>query len=222
MTGTTTIEPRSSHATLLTWFSPAFPIGSFAHSHGLETAVAEGRIRDAGAVGDWIETLLLAGSGRSDLVLLAAGMRAAVQDEGEMASLSELALALSGSRERRSETSALGTAFALAARPWAETGCERPYPLAVARAAVRVELPAADVLLAYAHAFAAGLVSAAVRLVPLGQADAMGVMRRLEPVIVQASKRAEAGSLDDLGSCTLLSDIAAMRHETLATRLFRT
>ena len=70
------------------------------------------------------------------------------------------------------------------------------------------------------HAFAANLVSVAVRAVPLGQTDGVAVIADREPVILAAAVRAAASSLDDLGSCALCSDIAAMRHETLGVRLF--
>lgn len=207
--------------TLLTWFSPAFPVGAFAYSHGLEAAVAEGLVEDADALCGWVETLLLSGSGWNDLVLLAEGLRVADGDGEELAELSDLAVALSGAGERRQETQALGSAFGQAVQPWAKSDGERPYPVAVALAATRAGLPAAEILLAYAHGFAASLVSAAVRLVPLGQSEAVAALKRLEPAIADAARRAGASGLADLGSSALLSDIAAMRHETLTTRLFR-
>ncbi|MFD2238397.1 urease accessory protein UreF [Aureimonas populi] len=209
--------------TLLTWFSPAFPVGAFAYSHGLEAAVAQGRVTSAGALFDWVETLVLEGSGWNDLVLLAEGMRRAeARDAAGLDELAELALALSGSAERREETRALGEAFGRASLPWGAAGAPRPYPLAVAERAAASGAREGDILAAYAHAFAANLVSAAVRLVPLGQSEAVAVMKRLEPVIAGAAHRAGMSTLDDLGSSAILSDIAAMRHESLPVRLFRT
>lgn len=215
-TTTITTADDSGLLTLLTWFSPAFPVGAFAYSHGLETAVAEGVLTSAEAVGEWIEHLLVSGSGWNDLVLLREGLRADADAE-----LAELAESLAGSAERRAETLALGAAFASAVRPWAGEGMPAAYPVAVARAAQGLGLPVRTVLTAFAHGFSAGVVSAAVRLVPLGQNDAVVLLRRLEPVLAEAAGRAEASTLDDLGSSALLSEIAAMRHETLRTRLFR-
>lgn len=214
MTATTT-DARAL-LTLLTWFSPAFPVGAFAFSHGLEAAVAEEAIGTAEDVGDWVEHLLFAGSGWNDLVLLREALRE--DASGEVADLAE---ALAGSAERRAETLALGSAFAAAVRPWSGEVAGEPYPVAVAKAARAAELPILSVLLAFAHGFAASLVSAAVRLVPLGQSQAVALLRRLEPSIAEVARRAEGSTLEDLGSSALLSDISAMRHETLSTRLFR-
>lgn len=203
--------------TLLTWFSPAFPVGTFAYSHGLEAAIQEGALTDADAVADWIETLLRSGSGWNDLVLISVALRGETLPDD----LRELAMALSGSMERRAETLALGDAFARAVRPWAKVDPGLPYPVAVALAASQAGFHRGDVLTAYAHGFASGLVSAAVRLVPLGQSEATAILKRLEPVVAAAARSALDAGLDDLGSRSLLSDIASMRHETLATRLFR-
>jgi urease accessory protein len=214
--------PTPGLATLLTWFSPAFPLGAFAYSHGLEAAVAEGRVGDAASARGWIETLLEAGSFWNDLVILAEGMRLAEKgDEAGLTELSDLALALAGSAERRMEAEALGTAFATAASPWAGEIAPDAFPVTVARAAHASGAATDDILLAFAHGQAANLVSAAVRLVPLGQSEAVRVLHDLEPSIREAAWRAAASGLDDLGSRALLSEIAAMRHETLTTRLFR-
>jgi len=220
---------------LLTLFSPAFPIGAFAWSHGLETVVAEGLLADADSVTDWIAVLLDRGSGWNDGVLLAEAWHAVKDgDAGRLAAVAELALALAGSAERRAETLALGTAFAEASRPWLgasgqgghvggreENSAAEPYPVAAGRLAASAGLPLTDTLLGYAHGFAASLVSAAVRLVPLAQSDAVRVLRCLEPDIQTTAERAARSTLDDLGSAALGSDIAAMRHEALRTRLFR-
>ncbi len=277
-------------ASLLTLFSPAFPIGAFAWSHGLEAAIAEDRLvaepvvgpeveearaekaasarprspsaptpdiadgpvlqpsdgslrrtprADASdAVTAWVETLLDRGSGWNDGVLLVEAFHAAAAgDRTRFDDAADLAEALAGSAERRAETLALGTAFAEAAMPWmgdagnqgmgladtSERAAFAPlaYPVAVGRLAVEAGLPLAETLLAFAHGFAASLVSAAVRLVPLAQSDAVHVMHRLEPVIAAFAERVARSKLDDLGSAAIGSDIAAMRHETLSTRLFR-
>ncbi|MEF2070542.1 urease accessory protein UreF [Consotaella aegiceratis] len=215
---------------LLTWLSPSFPIGAFAYSHGLEAAVRDGGIEDAEAVFHWLETLLLHGSGWNDLVLFAAAHRAATaRENGTLDEIAELAAALAGTAERRTETLALGAAFGQAARPWHDAGdagdaedyATRPYPVAVGRLAGMTDIALHEALTAYAHAFVANLVGAAIRLVPLGQSDAMAVLERLEPTILAAADRASTSGLDDLGSAAILSEIAAMRHETLSPRIFR-
>jgi urease accessory protein len=204
---------------LATWMSPGFPVGAFAWSHGVEAAVAEARIADGTQARDWIVCLLERGSGWNDLVLLAEGYRAAGDPE-RLAAVAELAEALAGSRERRIETVALGAAFAEAVRPWSDCSAA-PYPVAVALAAARGGVALEPALVAYANGFASNLLSALVRLVPLGQSEAVRILHDLEPSILASASRAAASSLDDLGSCAVMSEIAAMRHETLPTRLFR-
>jgi urease accessory protein len=213
---------------LLTWTSPAFPVGAFAFSHGLEAAIAEGRVRDGEALFGWIETLLLHGSGWNDLLFLTQAHRLASRGETgpDWDDLLALARASAGSAERRREVMDLGRAFAEAAAPWAEPPLPGetpvPYTLAFGTLAAREGVPLLPSLAAFAHGFAANLASVAVRLVPLGQREAVRVIRRLEPVFDRAARRASASTLDDLGSAAILSDIAALRHETLQPRLFLT
>jgi urease accessory protein len=208
---------------LLTWLSPSFPVGAFAFSHGLESAIDARQITDADTLYDWVRTLLEHGSGWNDLVLFAEA-HAAAGDPARLQDVADLAVALGGTRERRLETLALGAAFIAASAPWCEDAGDlpdAPYPVAVGRLAAAEGVPLEPALTAYAHAFAATLVTAATRLVPLGQGDMVRVTKRLEPVILDAANRAADSTLDDLGSAAILSEIAAMRHETMETRLFR-
>jgi urease accessory protein len=207
---------------LLTWLSPAFPVGAFGYSHGLETAIRDGAITDAGALAAWIAGLIEVGSGRTDAVLLKAAWDAATaEDDDALAEIAELAEALAPSLERRRETLAQGEAFLKAAQPWGPPRfASAAYPVAVGATAAGAGIPLQLVLTAWLHAFAANLVSVAVRAVPLGQMAGVAVIAGLEGVILSTAARAVDATLDDLGSATLLSDIAAMRHETLEPRLF--
>ncbi|WP_244496420.1 urease accessory protein UreF [Aureimonas ureilytica] len=218
-------EGLAALARLLTWTSPAFPIGAFAYSHGLEAAIAHGQVRDGDALFIWVETLLLHGSGWNDLVFLAGAHRLRGPNAGtDWTDLTELARASAGSAERRRETLDLGRAFAEAAAPWGAEpeGEATAYPVVLGALAAREGVSLRPALLALAHAFAANLVGVAVRLVPLGQREGVRVMRRLEPVFELATQKAAISTLDDLGSAAILSDIAALRHETLQPRLFLT
>lgn len=225
--GTTTGMGEASDAPtllrLLTWFSPAFPIGAFAYSGGLEAAVAEGRVRSAEAVRDWIAALAEHGNGWNDLVLFAEAYRAARNgDAVRSGEAAVLGIALASSAERRAETLHLGEAFARAGAAWGGAGSTgAPYPVAAARLAAGCGVSLEEALLAFAHAGGANLVSAATRLVPLGQSEAVPVLRQLEAIIARVAVRAAVSTLDDLGSAAIGSEIAAMRHETLAHRLFR-
>ena len=94
-------------------------------------------------------------------------------------------------------------------------------PVAVAVACAGHRVPIAAALHAYLHAFAANLISAGVRLIPLGQTDGQRVLAALEPTIGKTLEVALFCSLDDIGSAAFRADLASMRHETQYTRLFR-
>jgi urease accessory protein len=207
---------------LLTWLSPAFPVGAFGYSHGLETAVRDGRVTDPRTLSGWIIGLLEHGSGWADAVLARAAWTAATgEDYGTLDEVAELGEALAPSLERRRETMAQGEAFLTAVAAWAPPPILRaPYPVAVGAAAGAAGIPLEPALTAWLHAFAANLVSVAVRAIPLGQSDAVAVIAGLERTILDVAQRAAGSTLDDLGGCGILSDIAAMRHETLEGRLF--
>ena len=212
---------------LLNWMSPAFPTGAFAYSHGLEWAIDSRVIADANDVESWIGDLITRGSGWNDAVLFARCF------DDDAAELNELALALATAKERHLETAQLGRSFAIAAAiflpsPLAGEGGRRPdeghlaYPIATGAACATLGIEKHHALLAYLQGFAAALTSVAVRLVPLGQTAGLEVLRNLMPVIAATAKRASSATLDDLGAITIGADIAAMKHETQYSRVFRT
>jgi urease accessory protein len=221
-----------AHLPLMVWLSPAFPVGGFAYSHGLEWAFESGDLVDAAGLEDWLAALVAHGSLRNDLVLFANAWRAArADDEAGLACIAELALALANSAERRLETVTQGNAFAAAiAASWpnpASAALRRAwpgdltYPVAVAAAAAGHDLPLDAALEAFALAFLANLVSASVRLGIVGQTDGQKLIARLAPALRAAAAEAEPAGLDDLGGCAFRSDLAALRHETQYSRLFR-
>ncbi len=222
----TPAETRTAWLRLLSWMSPAFPVGAFAYSHGLERAIHDGLLHNRETLVDWLSALLTSGSGWNDSVLFAAAWRD-VAEGGDACAIAELAEAMAGSRERHMETTLQGAAFMEAVRVWeGEAGDEGEtpaiaYPVAAGIAAARHGVPLIDALTAYLHAFAANLVQGAQRLVPLGQRDGVSAMAALEPVILKSSARASVATLDDLGSSTLMSEIMAMKHEVQYSRVFR-
>jgi urease accessory protein len=215
----------------MTWLSPAFPVGGFSYSHGLEWVVESGKVKDAAALGDWIEGVLVHGAGRTDAILLAEAWRAmSAADATRLDAVAELAAAFATSAERRLETLAQGTAFLSAVKAvWSHstldslvhTHTEIAYPVAVGTCAAAHGLPLPETAQAFVQAFAANLVSAGVRLIPLGQTDGLRVIARLEPLIPRVVAEALAASLNDAGGIAVMADIASMRHETQYTRLFR-
>jgi urease accessory protein len=220
-------------APLFIWLSPSFPVGAFAYSHGLEGAAVQGKVTDRPTLTAWIGDLLALGSARNDLIVLAEAWRAATAgDDARLAETAELAVALQTSAERRLESVSQGEAFVAAIRAsWPCAAVERlkatwpgevAYPVAVGVAAAGHDLPLAMTLEAYALAFASNLVSAALRLSVIGHTDGQHVLAALLPTIESAARRAADVGIDDLGSATFASDLAAIQHEVQAARLFRT
>jgi urease accessory protein len=221
-TMTAIITDRRSLLNLLAWLSPAFPTGAFAYSHGLEWAVEAGDIKDGDSLRLWLTDVLALGSGRSDTILLRHAHRSAA-DLVALREIAALAIACAPARERRDEAVNQGRAFQLAVAPWAtlELPEDAPYPVVVGAASGTQGIPEDDTALAYLQAFAGNLISAAVRLVPLGQTTGLRVLAALEPVILATADATGNATLDDVGGCAFRSDLAAMRHETQYTRLFR-
>jgi urease accessory protein len=207
-------------------------VGSFAYSHGLEWAHEAGDVTDCESLRDWLSDLLAYGAARSDAVVLAEAYRAAqAADEARLGAVAELALALATSSERRLETVTQGDAFLRAIaqswpcdtadsfrRVWTDSVA---YPVAVGVAAAghRIALP--DALPVFVLGFVSNLVSAAVRLGVVGQTDGQHAIAALVPNVHEIAAFAEASTLDDLGGAAFRSDLAALRHETQYTRLFR-
>lgn len=217
---------------LQAWFSPSFPVGAFSYSHGLEWLVEAREIRDAVSLGRWIEGVLRYGSGRSDTILVCAAWRATMDRAwAELQEIASLAGALQPTAERRIESLGQGTAFRTAVMAaWPHPVLDRfrqacpgqiAAPVAIGVAGAAHELPLDGLAVASLQSFAAYLVSAGVRLIPLGQSDGLRVTRGLETVIQDVAREAIASGLDDLGSAAVLCDIASMRHELQYSRLFR-
>jgi urease accessory protein len=217
---------------LMTWLSPAFPVGAFSYSSGIEWAVEAGDVTDAASLRDWLAAMLSEGSGFCDAVFLAQAHRAAsAQDEAGLREIAELAAAFVPSRERQLETSTQGRAFIEIARSaWACDGLDgmvaacgsgMVYPVAVGVVSAGHAVPLEPAMHAFLHAVVSNWISAGARLVPLGQTDSQRILARLEADVAATAKRALDASLDDLGSATFRADLASLRHETQYTRLFR-
>ena len=205
--------------TLLQWLSPVFPVGGYAYSHGLETAVAEGDVASAEGLSAWVGFVLERGAGLSDAVLLTSAMGA----EADIDALNDWASALAASAERWQETHEQGAAFTRAVN--AVTGraaAEVALPVAVGRAAADLSIPPERVASLYLQAFATNLVIGAVRHVPLGQAEGQRVIAALQPVILAVAGRATEMAPEDNRGAAFGADLAAIRHETQDERIIRT
>ncbi|KQT89021.1 urease accessory protein UreF [Methylobacterium sp. Leaf466] len=217
---------------LMVWLSPTYPVGSYAYSHGLEWAVEAGEVSDEASLAAWLHDVVARGAGRSDMILAAHAHRAASgADAAALEPVNALALALAPSRELHLETAQQGRSFldaTLAA--WATPALVRlaetlpgpvAYPVAVGLAAGAHGLAPVPTLAAFGLAFVQNLVSAALRLAPVGQTAGTRVIAGLAPCVAALAETIPGLTLDDVGGATLRLDLGSLRHETQYSRIFR-
>ena len=218
-------------------FSPAFPIGAFSYSHGIEAAIASGDVDDAATAHDWIETILLGGSGRNDAILMANAYNAvklhAAKDgqlaggrNAEIEAINELAFALSSGAERAQENRELGVNFTRMTEQVYQLDIGLSPPLAYPVAAgLVVRYLGCDLTLGltfFLQSFIANLISVVVRAVPLGQSDGQIMLAQMMPAVATLANEAALAPLDDVGVYAILADHASIIHETLEPRIYRT
>jgi urease accessory protein len=220
---------------LQSWISPAFPTGSYSYSHGLEWAVEAGHIYDRQSLVDWLEADLCYGSGRNEGIFFCEAWRCTIDDNrAKLFEVAELAAAFRGTSEFALESSQQGAAcLATLRQVWPDqvlnwlSGilCERHVEPALAVVlgirSARQGIPASLSLPAFLQSYIANLVTAGVRLIPLGQTDGQLAIAELEGAVLAASAHAENATINDLGSAAFMVDLASMAHETQYTRLFR-
>lgn len=210
----------SAVLTMTQWLSPSYPLGSFAYSHGLETAIAEAWVTDASDLRVWLEGVMASGSGWADAVLFCAAFRA--MDVDTLMQVDASGRAFSASQERLRESLNQGAAFARTVGATSDEHIpETLFPIAVGWASARHDAPLKLAMTLYLQAFVSNIVMACVRLIPLGQTDGQTIIKDLAPLCELTADAAIGATLDDLYSNTFLSDIAAMRHEVQQPRLFQ-
>jgi urease accessory protein len=227
--------PPASLLRLQSWLSPAFPTGSYSYSHGIEWAVEAGHIHDRKSLVDWLEADLCYGSGRNEAIFFIEAWRSATDDDCEkLLEIAELAAAFRSTSEFALETSQQAMAcLATLRRVWPDPRLEslsvflsefRIAPVlsvVLGARAAREKIPATLALPAFLQSYLANLVTAGVRLVPLGQTDGQLVIADLEPAVLTVAAEAKQMTIHDLGSAAFMVDLASASHETQYTRLFR-
>jgi urease accessory protein len=220
---------------LQSWLSPAFPVGSYSYSHGLEWAVEAGHVNDRKSLVDWLEADLCHGSGRNEAIFFSEAWRCAVEDDRQkLLGVAELAAAFRGTSELALESCQQATAcLATLRRVWPDRALDRlseilcecrvppAFAVVLAVRSARQGIPSYVALPAFLQSYVANLVTAGIRLIPLGQTDGQLAIVELEEGVLHASALAEKATIDDLGSAAFMVDLASMAHETQYTRLFR-
>ncbi|HVR22763.1 MAG TPA: urease accessory protein UreF [Candidatus Polarisedimenticolia bacterium] len=217
------------------WLSPAFPTGAYSYSHGIEWAVEAGHIHDRKSLVDWVEADLCYGSGRNEAIFFIEAWRSATDDDCErLLKIAELAAAFRSTSEFALETSQQATAcLATLSRVWPDPNIEslsellsdlRIAPVLSVVLGVRAageKISATLAVPAFLQSYLANLVTAGVRLIPLGQTDGQLGIAELEPAVLAVAAQAEQATIHDLGSAAFMVDLASASHETQYTRLFR-
>jgi urease accessory protein len=217
------------------WLSPAFPTGSYSYSHSIEWAVEAGHIHDRKTLVDWLEADLCHGSGRNEAIFFMEAWRCATDDaRAKLLEIAELAAAYRGTSEFALESSQQATAcLATLRQVWPDRVIDdlsdvlSELRIAPALAVVlgvrsaREGLPVGLALPAFLQSYTANLVSAGVRLIPLGQTDGQLALAALEQAVLAVTLEAERATIQDLGSAAFMVDLASASHETQYTRLFR-
>lgn len=233
-------SPDSRDATrqllrLQAWLSPAFPVGGFSYSHGLEEAVAAGDVTDVDGLFAWTEAAVSFGTGRVDGMLLVTAWQAVAESGTDrLMEIAVIGAAMRGAAELALESLAQGAAFLstvqaawpnpaveAAVTELEESGIRPALPIAVGIVCACHDVPVESALPMYLQSFAAAIVSAGVRLIPLGQTDGQRVVARLQPAIERASEAALNTPFEDIGGGAPMIDLASMSHETRDGRLFR-
>jgi urease accessory protein len=218
-----------------TWLSPAFPTGSYSYSHALEWAVEAGDIHDRKSLVDWLQADLCHGSGRNEAIFFIEAWRCATEDNCEkLLKVAELAAAFRGTSEFALETSQqAASCLATLRRVWpdplletfsellSELGIAPVFSVVLGVLAARQDIPVTLALPAFLQSCLANLVTAGVRLIPLGQTDGQLAIAQLEEAVLAASEQAKQAKIQDLGSAAFMVDLASALHETQYTRLFR-
>jgi urease accessory protein len=216
----------------MAWMSPAYPIGAFSYSAGIEWAVEAGDIRDATTLREWLTMMIGEGAGYADAVLFSHAHDAiTANDDVSLRAVAELAPALVASKERFLETTAQGRAFLETTQAaWPTPALARlqtvwngpvALPVTAGAACAGHAVARAVAVRAFLQALTANWISAGIRLIPLGQTDGQRILAALENIVAATAARALETPLDELGTCVFRADIAGMKHETQYTRLFR-
>ena len=211
-----TDRQQISALTLQNWFSPAFPVGAFSYSGGLETAIARGDVHDRDSLTDWLTVTVPCGTSFTDAVFLRTAMVGA--------DVNDLCCTLCSGAERYQETMELGAAFTkvLAATDAIMLPAGLAYPVAIGMAAGRLGLDTRMTLAAFLQAACLNQISVAVRTVPIGQIDGQTCLAALMPAIEQTVACALTTDIDAMGSFTPAADLCMLEHETAQQRIYRT
>ncbi len=223
---------NSALLTLLQLTSPALPVGAYSYSEGLESLVEGGWITSANGLDQWLRECLATGAITVEAAILLRAHRAWVaQDLTQLAYWNNWLSANRETMELQNQNWQMGRSLLKLLQDlydrqnWAEiqmaVGAECNLAIAFAIAAGIGSIDERTAVLGYLHSWASNLVSAGVKLIPLGQTAGQRLVLNLGEPIVATGDRISILSDEQLFSCSWGLSLASMQHETQYSRLFR-
>jgi urease accessory protein len=221
---------HSHFLTILQLASPALPVGAYGYSEGLETLIENGTITNIENLEDWLKSELIYGSICLDAAIMVRGFHAVKL--GDRSALKRWNLWLSAARDTeelraaswqmgRSLMQLLGKLEPEILPVVNAVGYPGNYAIAFAIACAHWDINIQAALLAYLHSWANNLITAGIKLIPLGQTAGQELLLGLQPLLITTVGEILTMEDDDLGCCSWGLSLASMQHETQYTRLFR-
>ena len=218
--------------TVLTWFSPSYPVGSYAYSHGLEYAVEEGLVKDPDTLLNWVRDLLFFGTGYNDSIIINSIYDSVAGDNCvEFDYISQIANAIKPTKEIALESYQVGVSFRnILMDVYSNSNLTFylnrlddciTYPSVVGVAGGIFEVEKNLLLHGYLHAFTSNILSAALRIMPIGQTEIQKIIFQMKGNVEEMTNKSLGLSLSDLGSSVFISEWASSKHQNQYTRLFR-
>ncbi len=216
--------------TLLQLTSPALPVGAYSYSEGLETLVDQGLIKSAADLQTWLIESLATGSIRIEAATLIRAHRAWTQgDQQNLIYWNHWLSATRETAELQQQNWQMGRSLLKLLQDlypqsdWSGWSMKENWNMVIvfALAAGLADIDEYTAVLGYLHSWASNLVSAGVKLIPLGQTAGQKLVLQLaEPIKINADRSLTLPD-DQLFSCSWGLAIASMTHETQYSRLFR-
>jgi len=220
---------------LLQFTDGLFPAGAYAHSFGLESYVQSGGVNDAEGVEQFLRAYLSGSAAPTDLVALLCTWRAGkTGDLRECIAIDETLDAMKAVSELRDASRQMGRQTLRVANYFASHALLAEFGEAVTAdlspchhsvvfgmIGASMGWPGLEMASAYLYSTSAGLVGAALRLLPLGQLAGQQILWNIRPLIASLAEEAQEKNREDMWSFAPALEIASMRHATLEARLFR-
>jgi urease accessory protein len=227
------VRPSATNLlSLLQLASPALPIGAYSYSEGIEALVHSGQIASAEVFGQWVEAELQRGAIRLEAAVMGRAFQAWQQNEGAaLEHWNNWLSAVRDGEELRLQSWQMGRSLLRLVGDLEPTGldplpealrtgsCNFAIAFGITAALWQLSLP--ETTLVFLHSWAANLISAGVRLVPLGQTEGQRLLRRLADPLQQSAAGIQGLTDDQLFACSWGLSLASMAHETQYSRLFR-